>query len=365
MSLYRFPLLGILGASFVLWLASSCNSDDDSKCVRGETRLCTCVGGFRGVQACLDDSSYDECDCTGTGISGSSGVGTPDEFRILVGRPCRADADCGEGLGCITAESDDFGGRGGVAGGYCTKGCTLASTDTDCAAVDPQSDCLAFDQAGNGYCFRTCLTQDPAVGEEKCLNRSNVACNSEAALGLSGVNPDRTTGWCLPQCNSDAECPGRVCNLGNGICQAAQLPGLPIGAACQTESDCLGRLCLQADADERVCSAPCVYQGNSFQASACGYAQSPRDAACLIPAYSSAIGSEGIGDVGACLEVCDVAADCTQGDIGWICQRVASLQTIAGRAGFCLPASAAPPGDAGAGDGGLDGGADASTVDGG
>jgi hypothetical protein len=364
MSPYRFPLLGLFGLSFVLWLTSSCNSDDDGKCVKGETRMCTCVGGIRGVQACVDSSSYGECDCSGNGIAGSSAVDPGPELRILVGRPCRADAECGEGLGCITAESDAFGGLGGVAGGYCTKGCNTATTATDCAGVDPESDCLAFDQAGNGLCFRTCLTQDPVPGEEKCLNRTNVACNSEAALGLNGVDSNRTTGWCLPRCNSDLECPGRVCNAANGICQTAQLSGLPIGAPCTAATDCAGRVCLQADEDERVCAAQCVYQGLTFQPSACGYAQAPRGAACLIPAFSSAIGTEGVGDLGACLEVCDVDADCEQVAIGWFCRPVAGIQVISGRAGYCLPASARDPdADAGAGDGGLDGGAgvDAST----
>jgi hypothetical protein len=83
----------------------------------------------------------------------------------------------------------------------------------------------------------------------------------------------------------------------------------------------------------------------------------------LFPANRSAIGSEGVGDYGLCLELCDTSADCAQADRGWFCNINDAIQVFSQRAGYCLPASAAPP-DAGAGDGGLvDGGfsVDAST----
>jgi hypothetical protein len=356
MSRFRFPLLGLFGVSFVLWLTSSCNSDDD-KCVRGETRLCSCVGidRPRGSQTCQGDNTYGECDCSGNGIAGSSGTDGPEELRILIGRPCKDDAGCGEGLGCITAESNDFAGFGGVAGGYCTTTCNTATTATDCAAIDPDSDCLAFDGGGNGLCFRTCTTGAPDAVEDKCLGRRDLACASEAALFNEGVNPGGP-GWCLPRCNSDAECPGRFCSplARDGLCRDAQPPGLPFGAACTIDGDCASQLCLRFSDTEAACSQQCVYRGVSFSPAACGYAAPPREAGCLFPQFASAIGSEGFGDYGVCLELCEADADCTQADTGWFCRldQATAVQTIAQRSGYCLPPSARQP-DAGAGDGGL------------
>jgi hypothetical protein len=365
MSLFRFPALGLIGASFVVWLASSCNSDDD-KCVTGESRMCVCAGADRprGVQACTADNEFAPCDCSGQGIV-EPGADDEDVFRILVGRPCRASEDCGEGLDCITAESNDFGGFGGVAGGYCTRGCNTATNAEDCTAIDPNSDCLGFDEGGNGFCFRTCQTGNPGANEAKCLDRPNLVCASEAALFGEGVQAGRNPGWCLPNCNSDAECPGRVCSPRalDGLCRDAVPQGLPIGARCEADADCTSNFCLSFDAEltERACSQQCVYQSLAFSPSACGYAADPREAGCLFPQFRSAIGSEGIGDYGLCFELCDVDSDCEQADRGWFCRLEAPIDTIAQRGGRCLPPGAREldpdAGDAGpveAGVGGLD-----------
>jgi hypothetical protein len=354
MSLTRFPVLGLLGASFVLWLAASCNSDDD-KCVTGETRMCVCPGSDRprGAQACQADNTFTACDCSGQGIV-EPGEDGEQEFRVLVGRPCRADADCGEGLQCITTESNDFAGFGGVAGGYCTKGCNLETTAEDCAAVDPASDCLGFDEGGNGLCFRTCQTGNPLANEQKCLGRPDLVCASATALFGDGLPAGRSPGWCFPHCNSDAECGGRFCGPRelDGLCRDVVPEGLPLGSACTAPSDCASNMCEQFDAEgARWCTQQCVFQGTAFSPAACGYTAAPREAGCLAPQYSSAIGSEGIGDYGLCFELCDVDSDCTQADTGWFCNLVALPEATSQRAGVCFSPSARPE-DAGAGDAG-------------
>jgi hypothetical protein len=74
---------------------------------------------------------------------------------------------------------------------------------------------------------------------------------------------------------------------------------------------------------------------------------------CIGAAVFDAFGSEGLGDVGLCLELCDEALDCAQP--GWRCVEAPEVR---GRAGFCVePASPAPtPAPTGA-DAGVDGGA--------
>jgi hypothetical protein len=321
----------------------SCD-DDSGACVPGDTQLCqNRADDCRGIRTCQDNGTYGECEC-GNGVAGSGGGGGggPEDTLPLIGRPCRADADCGAGLGCITANSDDFFGQGGPAGGYCTKAC---DDTAECQDVDEKSECLSFNSTGTGMCFRTCLTRTPPPGEEKCLGRDNLACTSEAILAGGSPSAQRETGWCLPRCSSDIECPGRVCNLTNGICQRAQLEGLPIGAACDTESDCAGRECQFTVSDtQRTCSAQCVFLGNGFQPSSCGFSSPPRGAGC-------AVTPTGVGDVGYCVELCATDSDCElNASLDWFCFENTGVEAVTEAPGFCRPPL--PDTDAGAGDGG-------------
>jgi hypothetical protein len=111
--------LGLLGS----WIAS-CKDDDNSRvCVPGEARQCAGAGRCVGSHACLPDGSgYGECDCSGP--PRQSTTDTPvDGIAARVGRNCTADENCGEGLRCYTAASNDVFG-GGPAGGYCSSACT-------------------------------------------------------------------------------------------------------------------------------------------------------------------------------------------------------------------------------------------------
>jgi hypothetical protein len=359
------PLLALFGLSvFGAWIAS-CNGDGGKKpCVPGDTQLCAGPGRCKGSQTCLaDGSDYGACDCSGPLRTGPTDV-TEKSITPLVGRRCQTDPDCGAGLRCFTENSNSLLG-GGPAGGYCSTECTGANT---CTAIDPQSDCVA--QSGTAsVCLRTCLNQDPtSLAENKCLTRSDVVCMSEVALMQASFAGSRQRGWCFPQCGSDEDCPGRVCDLGRGVCVNAQPVGLPLGEHCENNMACASSLCVSVSAQgvtpvEAFCSAPCVVG----QPVGCGYGPSvsKRDAGCLGPRFGGFLSSEGIGDTGFCAELCDVDADCVQSTShNWKCIVSDGARERFGRAGVC---NVPPASDAGtdAGGPGTPQGQDASTADGG
>lgn len=333
--------LTLLGA----WIAS-CSEDKSSGCTPGETRLCSALGRCQGVQSCLaDGSGYDECDCSAGPRNGTGGSSTEEGPTPLVGRACSEDVQCGSGLRCYPSDANDFFGAG-PAGGYCSLPCTQ---NTECTGVDPQSQCES------GLCLRTCRSMDPtSVRENKCLTRRDVVCQSEAYLGVTPFSGLRQAGLCMPQCGSDEDCGARFCDLARGLCVTTRPAGAPVGAECEVNSDCLGGSCVNADGSglNRLCTGPCVFG----QPVGCGDGVSadPRNYACLSPLIGGAFSSEGLGDVGFCVEVCDVDADCAQVQNGFACRPDPRVAPV-GRIGFCLTATPTDAGDAG--DGGLDSGA--------
>ena len=91
------------------------------------------------------------------------------------------------------------------------------------------------------------------------------------------------------------------------------------------------------DIDGRVdgvgtCTAHCVLGSLS----GCGYGRdaASRDAACVVPVVAAGNFSEGPGDLGFCLELCDLDADCQQADAGFGCRPLSpGLATFLGRSG--------------------------------
>lgn len=296
-------------------------------CTPGETRECTLDLICTGVETCNENGSFGACDC-----------GSPplDDGNALVGASCASDADCAGGATCLRADGNEYLGAGGPAGGYCTFACTREADD--CPSHDPESFCAPLGPEQAGYCIRTCLSQDPDPGEAKCLNRTDVVCISVAADGVLPFNGQRQPGYCRPLCGSDEDCPaGRVCHAQGHICTDAQIPGASVGAACSLDSDCSGYACEDRnDEGIGVCTATCVLGALS----GCGYGHdvSERDAACLTPLVAANRFSEGVGDLGLCREVCDVAEDCQQA--GWVCRPLnPQAAEFVGRSGACVPPS--------------------------
>jgi hypothetical protein len=325
-----------LGAAWMLaactWGCGDATGAAARPCAPGETRVCAGAAACPGAQACAaDGQGFGACDC-GPGAP-DAGASEPDAGQLLarhqLAASCQTDRDCGRDLFCWSSSAQSFFGRaGGVAGGYCTAACETAA---QCTAFDARAGC------GDGLCFLGCFSGEAAPGEGKCRERGDLACWSIATLGLQAFDPRvRQAGICLPLCGSDEDCAGRACDLATGLCVDAPSTGAAIGAACERDEQCAGRVCQASRvAGASFCSAPC-----SFGALGCGYGGNaqPRGATCLTPATFDENGSEGVGDVGLCLELCDQAADCAQP--GWQC---APVPDAVGRTGFCT----APSGDAG------------------
>jgi len=267
------------------------------------------------------------------------GAGNETETTSFVGRACTEDAQCGGGLTCFTSSSNNFLG-GGAPNGYCTINC---SEDAECSAIDRSSECVVSAAGVEGLCLRTCRslpqmslddnTRAVALQENKCLGRRDLACNSEAFLGLADFSGLRQPGWCYPQCGSDDDCPGRRCDLARGVCVDTPTAGLPIGARCEGDAECSGRLCVRLGVDESFCSAPCVFG----QSAGCGYGlgASPRGAGCFLPQVRGFLSTEGAGDVGLCAELCSADADCEQLSSGWTCEESGDIQSLLNTPGLC------------------------------
>lgn len=195
---------------------------------------------------------------------------------------------------------------GGAAGGYCTRRC---ASDEECEVVDPQSGCL-INGTGDPFCARRCLSKTPFAGEGKCLDRPDLACWSFVVGGLEAFDPTRRqAGGCWPMCSDDAECPGGYCDPLSAQCVDTPPAGAAVGAPCAVDAECAGGFCLEAGTTgtAKVCTSMCT-----FGTLGCGYElrEGPREALCAVPWVRSPEGREGVGDIGACAELCDVTADC-------------------------------------------------------
>lgn len=303
------------------------DDEPSPSCSAGETRECNVDLLCTGISTCSSDGQFGPCECGPTTT----------ELRGAIGATCTSDADCAGGGRCMTAEGNDFLGAGGPAGGYCTFDCAVTE---DCTAHDPESICSPVGRDQSLICIRTCLSKSAEPGEAKCLNRTDVACVSVAAAGIEQFAVERQLGFCAPQCGSDEDCPaGRRCHRQGGICTDFPAPGAPSGSACQIDADCDGRACEDRVGGVGTCTASCVLGALS----GCGFGAnaSPRDAGCVVPVVAAGGFSEGPGDRGLCLELCDVDSDCQQFDSGFGCRALnAGLSAFFGRAGACARGAA-------------------------
>jgi hypothetical protein len=235
-----------------------------------------------------------------------------------LGSGCAADGDCGRGLICLKPTDPALG----FPNGLCTADCTVSS-----AVCTPLGGlCVSLDGSATAksYCLESCEPGPPLLGSVKCHNRPEVAC--------SPLND--TVAGCVPSCGSNAQCGGRKCDPGLGVCVDQVTPGSPVGASCMANAatDSCNGFCRPLPGTMPVqggppvpgrCSAFCTF--GALQA--CGFPA----AACLQPA---ADGFD-FGDIGYCYQLCDTIADCSIRATNWVCDRDPVVVGAFGR-GACL-----------------------------
>jgi hypothetical protein len=321
-ALVRKAAAFVLSAVTVLFLGSGavvgCGSDDNG-------------GADAGSSTNGDGGGLD----SGAGADASSDAAAPSDAAPF-GAFCDSDAECEDGLTCLTAEGSEWLG-GGPAGGYCSLSC--AQDPTICQQKYPNSMCITG-SGGEKFCFEACQHGDSLFGGEKCHSRVNSACYYLSSTSAASA--------CLPSCGYDDECPaGRYCDLALGVCVDEQPAGLPIGTKCDpdsAENPCTG-FCIELRTGQGVCSGSCTYGAPG----ACGVPpdENPVGSGICLPLYDLA--NDGVGDTGLCVQRCNTADDCLSP--GSICSEFNDTATEEAyqAKGLCVPGLAV-------GDGGTDSG---------
>ncbi len=316
----------------------------DPGCARGGWELASSAGGGFRVslceRACLDAKGVDRgrirvsARCaqvgpigTGGAGGGTAGTGGGGPTNAALGKRCADASDCGTPLTCLAATSTALDG-GGPPGGLCTLPC---SDHLDCEAIDEDSRCEALGTGGT-FCVERCTVGPFGLMQfdpRKCHGREEFACSP---LGSSAARPT-----CLPQCNADGDCPeGRHCDPKDGLCRDVPRKGLPTGAACSSSDECLGE-CLGSDASflSRTCTEWCT-SGAAFGCGWAGPGTGLPEAFCFLPLLPVLTrGGPGLGDLSACVELCDTDADCSHAQLGCEAFAVSSYSQITGRKGMC------------------------------
>ena len=279
-------------------------------------------------------------------------VDKPPPQSSLIYGPCRADAECAEGLTCRTEAAS------GISGGECNRTCT---GDKDCVLILP-------DGAGavDGWC-------PPAVGSapRTCVRvcANGVDCERPEAFTCRVYNAGTLTEVraCIHVCSETSCINGNVCDHESGRCRPMGTPptGRTLGQTCQPETRtgsptpppdriCRSGLC-QPDfnPDSRgnpfytgwnggYCLSRCIlpegfnsstFWGKPGMTVPLPQANCPMGGVCL-PSSSYAR-----GDLGSCYQGCTTNTDCRASD-GYFCQRQIQLTQTTSRRfanGFCVP----------------------------
>lgn len=283
-------------------LASGCGTDEP---IEGVDQT---VSGDSGPSTEDDDDDFLPDDDDVAADDDTAPIGRPDPTTAPTTTPtpvltsnlqraCDDDADCGEGLTCMTSTGDAFLG-GGPANGMCTAACTA---DIDCLAIDSNGLCLQLTDT-EAYCLSSCTPGDDVLSGVKCGGRQDMACQDFGGAGL-----------CLPTCGTDADCPSdRLCDLGLGACVDELLDGAPVGGACDPtgdSTDCESLFCLRFSETYGACTGACR-TGTVGCGSGDATPEDPSEPICL--PMLDGVGPD--GDVGQCMQRCNCDLDCSHPD---------------------------------------------------
>ena len=272
---------------------------------------------------------------TGRAGDGGSGGTNSGASATKLGRGCIDDDDCTDtkapGLKCVTA-TDTVLGDGAPPKGLCTAEC---ASDQDCSTLGEGALCYPFDSdSDTGYCIEGCQFGEPEIGDIKCHNRDEFACNpallQDTGEPCTTTSADCSAGelcvqgscavvfpGCLPSCRGDIDCEdGMYCDQSflSGVCVTTKPTGKGLGETCTVPGEddpsepdgCLG-FC-QADAetgDAGHCASTCGLL------SECGWNADTKkfDGACF---YASVLTADVgyIGDFGFCTPTCNCTEEC-------------------------------------------------------
>lgn len=302
------------------------------------------------------------------GRSGSGGSATQGGSNAVsptkLGKGCLTDTECVDkaapGLTCVTGK-DTVLGDGAPPKGLCTAPCVIPQGPEDedtCAALGPDALCFPFTTgAQEGYCVEGCTFGAPNIGEAKCHDRPEFACNP-ALLGATEttcVDTDDCPAGdlcsdglcnivlpaCLPSCRGDLDCDaGMYCDQSflNGTCVTAKPTGTKaLGEPCTVldegePDECIG-FC-QADAatgDAGHCAATCgLARQCAWNATTEKY-----DGVCF---YASILTSEtgDVGDFGFCTPTCNCTEQCNDPALACSLLTQGALTTDFRGAGLCF-----------------------------
>ncbi len=244
------------------------------------------VGCSSSQKPAAPNTAIVDRDASGTDARAASdapaAICTGKQASPTVGQPCGCDEDCDPIDVCLTEGPTSMRLESGAPGGDCSRIC------------DTTSDCPS------GFDCITLTPGDPSTAG--CLLRCSATANCRAGYVCQPAPGNYVTGaptYCLPLCQSDADCPMTgVCDRYIGWCGVQPHPGSSgIGGPCQRDSDCISSKCLQIPGG--YCSAYC-----SITRQGC-----PAGSTCAFPVVTG-------DDLGGCLASCTTSADCR---VGYVC----------------------------------------------
>jgi hypothetical protein len=312
----------------------SCGKDEANGNNEGGSGMVLPTGGSAGTGNVAGGRTGGASGMGGSGGS-SSNVGA-----TKLGRGCIADADCVDtkapGLTCVTA-TDTVLGNGAPPSGLCTAEC---ASDQDCSELGAGALCYPFTAgADTGYCIEGCSFGMAELGEIKCHNRAEFACNpallSDTGEPCTDTATDCQAGelcldgtcavvfpGCLPSCRGDLDCEdGMYCDQSflSGVCVTEKPQGKGLGEPCTVPAEgepsepdgCLG-FC-QADA-ETGNAGHCATTCGLLNECAWNAETKKFDGACF---YASILTFETgyIGDFGFCTPTCNCTEECNDEDL--------------------------------------------------